>query len=171
LKRNRHDRIKNRFKEIVELLSGGMNIAEAVIPKTTATSAPQLLHQFLMHGPIQINLAVEDLLSEQMLRTALEQCGNYQVGAVYRKGGQAYLKSKLIGFNRAAKGMPYLMLTDLDRRPCATHLIEEWFDCETEDYGARRHPNLVFLIAVREKQHSPSLHRASSVLGGFIPKL
>jgi hypothetical protein len=104
-----------------------------------------------MHGPIPINLAVEDRLSEQMLRTLLQQCGSaYEVGAVYRKGGHSYLKSKLFGFNRAAKGMPYLMLTDLDRRPCATILIEEWFGCEMKDYATRRHHNLLFFIAVRE---------------------
>lgn len=104
-----------------------------------------------MHGPISVNLAVEDELSEQMLRTLLEQCGSaYEVRAVYRKGGYGYLKSKLSGFNQAAKGMPYLMLTDLDLRPCATDLIEEWFSCPVRDYAKHRNHNLLFFIAVRE---------------------
>lgn len=104
-----------------------------------------------MNGPIPINLVVEDELSEQMLRTLLERCGNaFEVGAVYGNGGYGYLKSKLSGFNQAAKGMPYLMLTDLDSRPCATQLIEDWFCCKAEDYSKRRNHNLLFFIAVRE---------------------
>lgn len=104
-----------------------------------------------MNGSIPVNLAVEDELSEQMLRTLLERCGiAYDVGAVYRKGGYGYLKSKLSGFNQAAKGMPYFMLTDLDSRTCATELIEEWFCCALRDYANYRNHNLLFFIAVRE---------------------
>lgn len=104
-----------------------------------------------MHSPIPINLAVEDELSEQMLRTLLEHSGRkFEVAAVYRKGGFNYLKSKLSGFNLAAQGMPYLMLTDLDARPCATDLIEDWFGCEVKEYAARCHHNFLFFIAVRE---------------------
>lgn len=104
-----------------------------------------------MNGPIPINLVVEDELSEQMLRTLLERCGNaYEVGTVYGNGGYGYLKSKLSSFNQAAKGMPYLMLTDLDTRPCATQLIEDWFGCKVKDYSKRRNHNLLFFIAVRE---------------------
>ena len=45
-----------------------------------------------MNGPIPINLVVEDELSEQMLRTLLERCGNaYEVGTVYGHGGSGYL--------------------------------------------------------------------------------
>jgi len=104
-----------------------------------------------MCDSIPINLAVEDVLSEQMLRAILKQCGrDYEVGAVYRKNGCGYLKAKLSGFNNAAKGMPYLMLTDLDSRPCATDLIETWFGCDLKDYAKRRNHNLLFFIAVRE---------------------
>ena len=104
-----------------------------------------------MCDSIPINLAVEDVLSEQMLRVILKQSGrNYEVGAVYGKKGFGYLKAKLSGFNNAAKGMPYLMLTDLDNRPCATNLIETWFGCDLKDYAKRRTHNLLFFIAVRE---------------------
>ena len=104
-----------------------------------------------MSNSIPINLAVEDVLSEQMLRAILKQCGrDYEVGAVYGKKGFGYLKAKLAGFNNAAKGMPYLMLTDLDSRPCATSLIETWFGCDLEDYAKRRSHNLLFFVAVRE---------------------
>jgi hypothetical protein len=101
--------------------------------------------------PVPINLAVEDVLSEQVLRALLQQCGrDYEVGAVYRKGGFGYLRTKLAGFNNAAKGMPYLILTDLDSRPCPTDLIETWFGCELKNYSRRRNHNLLFFIAVRE---------------------
>jgi hypothetical protein len=93
---------------------------------------------------IPINLAVEDLLSEVVLRTILHQSKRpYQVGVCYCKRGYGYLKKTIQGFNNAAKGTPYLVLTDLDRAECPLRLIEEWLPCP-------KHPNLLFRIAVRE---------------------
>lgn len=104
-----------------------------------------------MANDTPINLAVEDELGEQMLRVLLAQSGrDFPIGAVYGKQGNSYLKKTLPAFNNAAKGMSYLVFTDLDARPCAAFLIEDWFNCPIADYPKRRAANLLFRIAVRE---------------------
>ncbi len=98
-----------------------------------------------------INLVVEDQLGEQMLRVLLAQSGrSFPIGAVYGKQGNNYLKRTLLAFNNAAKGMAYFVFTDLDDRPCATVLIEDWFNCSIANYPERCTANLLFRIAVRE---------------------
>lgn len=104
-----------------------------------------------MAGEIPITLAVEDELSEHLLRALLAQTNrDYLVGAVYGKRGNNFLKQKLSAFNNAAKGSACFCLTDLDSHPCAPALIEEWFGCGISEYDKRRHPNLIFRVAVRE---------------------
>ena len=104
-----------------------------------------------MCNSISINLAVEDDLSEHFLRTLLDQCGrSYEVGAVFGKQGYGFLKNKLRGFNNAANHQPYILLTDLDRRPCATELIQDLFKCSVADYPSRKGRNLLLFIAFRE---------------------
>jgi len=56
---------------------------------------------------------------------------------------QRRTKKNISGFNVAARGIPYLVLTDLDRSECAPAKIREWL-------SAPVHPNLLFRIAVRE---------------------
>jgi hypothetical protein len=41
----------------------------------------------------------------------------------HSSSGFGYIKSKIKDFNRAAKGMPFLVLTDLDKEECAPKLI------------------------------------------------
>jgi hypothetical protein len=98
-----------------------------------------------------INLAVEDELGEQMIRVLLAQSGRaFPIGAVYGKRGNSYLKKTLPAFNNAARGMAYFVFTDLDNKPCATFMIEDWFNCPATVYPKRRNANLLFRIAVRE---------------------
>ncbi len=98
-----------------------------------------------------VNLAVEDELGEQMLRVLLNQSGRvFHIGTVRGKQGSGFLKKSLNAFNNAAKGTAYIVFTDLDDRPCAPFLIEEWFNCSMARYATRRHTNLLFRIAVRE---------------------
>jgi hypothetical protein len=104
-----------------------------------------------MASGIPINLVVEDELGEQMLRALLAQSGrDFQIGVVRGKQGGGYLKKHLTAFNNAAKGMAYFIFTDLDDKPCASVLIEDWFNCSVVDYPKYRTPNLFFRIAVRE---------------------
>jgi hypothetical protein len=98
-------------------------------------------------------LVVEDELSEHLLRTLLRQTGrDFVVGAVYGKQGSDYIKRNIRAFNRSAAGLPYIILSDLDRVGCPPELIQQWFDCGMMDYSERCHQNLVFRIAVRESE-------------------
>ena len=93
---------------------------------------------------ISINLVYEDTLSGAVLRKLLSNSGrNYLEGYSYLSAGYGWIKKKVGGLNSAARGMPYLILTDLDRYECPPALLEDW--------GIeKRHPNLLFSIAVRE---------------------
>jgi hypothetical protein len=104
-----------------------------------------------MAGEMPISLAVEDELSEHVLRAILVQTGReFLVETVYGKKGADYLRLKLRAFNMAAKGSAFLVLTDLDKHNCVPDLIEKWFDCQSNEFSQRCHANLVFRVAVRE---------------------
>jgi hypothetical protein len=97
-----------------------------------------------MSQPVPVHIAVEDLLSEATARRLLACCRpGVAVGSVFGKTGFGYLKQKAPGFNNAAKGTPFLLLTDLDTGPCPSALIAEWL-------GGPRNHNLLFRVAVRE---------------------
>lgn len=97
-----------------------------------------------MMSQILINLAVEDELSEAVLRRILVHTDRpFYVCTCYRKGGYDYLKRSISGFNKAARFIPYLVLTDLDQAQCPPVLIREWLNHP-------KHPNLLFRVAVRE---------------------
>jgi hypothetical protein len=93
---------------------------------------------------IYMNLVFEDALSGAVARKILAGSRQrYSVGVPYNAGGFGWIKQRIGGFNKAAKGMPYFVLTDLDTSECPPVLIREWL-------VAPRHPNLMFRVAVRE---------------------
>jgi hypothetical protein len=93
---------------------------------------------------IPVNLATEDELSESVLRRLLAHADKgYSVGAAYGRRGFGYLRRTITGWNRAARFVPWVVLTDLDRGTCPAALIDEWL---TEP----KHPNLLLRVAVRE---------------------
>jgi len=96
-------------------------------------------------SPIPVHLAVEDDLSESIVRRLLDDTSrDYCIGTVFGRGGFGYLKNRANNWNAAAAaGTPILLLTDLDQRPCPSELIESWLDSEP-------HANLMFRVAVRE---------------------
>lgn len=99
-----------------------------------------------MPAPIPIDLVVEDLLSESVVRRLLDDEGTaYAVGTCYRPGGYGYIKKRIGAFNQAAQYRPFLVLTDLDadKAGCAPDLIRLWL-------SEAPHPNLIFRVAVRE---------------------
>ena len=97
-----------------------------------------------MNDVIPINLAVEDNLSEELLKCLLRQSGKtFAIGTCYGRSGFGYLKKTINGFNNAAKGTPFFVLTDLDSCECAPALIDDWLN-------AAKHKNLIFRVAVRE---------------------
>jgi len=106
-----------------------------------------------MNNIIGIDLVVEDDLSETVLRNILKKsCRPFQVTACYGKKGAPYIKEKINGFNNAAKGYPYLVITDLDKTECAPLLINEWLPYP-------KHNNLIFRIAIREVESWLLAHR------------
>ena len=102
---------------------------------------------------IPISLAVEDELSEAVLKVILNQSKRlYSIGTCYKKHGFGYLKSKIKSFNAAAKFVPFAVLTDLDRTECPPLLVKEWLDFP-------KHGNLIFRIAVRQVESWLMAHR------------
>jgi hypothetical protein len=97
-----------------------------------------------MKPPIPIYLAVEDELSEWVARRALAtQSPRFAVGPVFQRGGYGYLKKQAAAFNNAAKGCPFLVLTDLDEYACPPELIAEWLTVPKQRHFLLR-------VAVRE---------------------
>lgn len=98
-----------------------------------------------MSDSILIRLAVEDALSEAILRRVLaERPVQYVIGAVYGKGGAGYLKKQTRAFNSAAHVYPFVLLTDLDDHECPPGLVTEWLA------GRPRNGMFLFRVAVRE---------------------
>lgn len=92
---------------------------------------------------IPVNLATEDELSEVTLLRVLAKINRYSIGTAYRRGGFGYLRRNVQGWNSAAKGIPFIVFTDLDTGECPPRLINDWLQVE-------KHPNLLFRVAVRE---------------------
>jgi hypothetical protein len=78
--------------------------------------------------PMYISMAVEDLLSERILRRLLrDSCRPYAVCACHGHRGKSYLRQVIPGLNHAAQGVPFLVLTDLDTdHECAPALVNDW---------------------------------------------
>lgn len=120
--------------------------------------------------PIPISLVVEDELSEavarKLLRTGVQ---SYAVSVVHNRGGYGYIKRNIRGFNNAAKGTPWLILTDLDAKECPPSMIDSWFG------PASLEPNLLFRVAVREVEAWLLAHRSAfaefvGVREGLVPR-
>jgi hypothetical protein len=104
-------------------------------------------------NPIPVNLAVEDALSEAVVRSLLLQSGQtFAVGAVYGGRGFGDLKRMTSGFNQAARGTPFILLTDLDRAECPPSMMQDWLK-------PSKHPNFIFRVAVREVESWLMAHR------------
>ena len=97
-----------------------------------------------MMTSVWINLAVEDELSEAVLRRILlDSSRNFHVNTCYGKKGKDYLKKYISAFYNASKGFPYIVFVDLDRWDCPPLLKLDWFKKPL-------HSNLLFRIAVHE---------------------
>jgi hypothetical protein len=91
-------------------------------------------------------IATEDALSEALAESLLHGIGGHSVARTLRRNGFGYLKRQIQKFDQiAAKVMPVLLVTDLDRATCAPGLIASWLP---------RGPNarLLFRVAVRETE-------------------
>ena len=93
--------------------------------------------------PMVANYAVEDGLSESVIRRCFEHT-KIESGAVLGREGYGYLKRIAPALNLASRGVPYVMLTDLDDGACAPELVRSWMG------SAPIHPNFLLRVAVRE---------------------
>ena len=92
---------------------------------------------------IYFEIVVEDRLSENILRKAVQHCGS-NVGNCYKKNGCAYIDGKIRAFNNASKYSPFIVIRDLDKYDCAPMLIKTLI--------ANKNNNLILRIAVRESE-------------------
>lgn len=118
-------------------------------------------------NPIPVNLATEDELSEAVLIRLLTFVGRYAIGTPYRRGGYGYLRRTIHGWNQAAGGVPFIVLTDLDRCECPAALKGDWLKKPL-------HPNLLFRVAVREVEawllaDAANLAAFLGISGKFVP--
>src|SRR5579859_304811 len=99
-----------------------------------------------MTGPIPINLAFEDALIESLIKKIFEILPiQYATRTIYNRGGNGYLRRTINGLNLAARGIPFLVVTDLDDRECPQALISDWLT-------SPKHHNLLIRVAVREAE-------------------
>jgi hypothetical protein len=99
-----------------------------------------------MTPQIPLNLAVEDALTESLFSKILEGLPDaYAIRTIYNRGGHGYLRQNINGFNNAAKGIPFLIGTDLDTYECPPALIVDWL-------LRPKHHNLLVRVAVREAE-------------------
>jgi hypothetical protein len=93
---------------------------------------------------IPVSLVVEDVLTEAVMRRLLAEAPNeYDIFQVLGKVGSSYIRTKFSSFNQAAKGIPIIVVIDLNSTPCPPELKDE-----LAPRGLST--NLLLLIAVRE---------------------
>jgi hypothetical protein len=99
-----------------------------------------------MNGPTPVNIAVEDALTESLLIKVLSVIPNrYATNTIYNRGGNGYLRRNVNAFNLAARGIPFLIGTDLDRYDCPLALLQDWL-------VQPKHHNLLLRVAVHEAE-------------------
>ena len=91
-------------------------------------------------------MAVEDSLTESLFAKILATIPTaYATRTIYNRGGYGYLRQNINGFNNAARGIPFLIGTDLDTHECPASLIQQWLT-------RPKHVNLLIRVAVREAE-------------------
>ncbi|MCP5052212.1 MAG: DUF4276 family protein [bacterium] len=92
---------------------------------------------------ISIFVFVEDNLSDTVVRELLRKSPNsFNITGSVTNGCDK-IKKKIKSINESAKGMPFMVLVDLDSEECAPTRIYTWLP-------KPKHPNLIFRVAVRE---------------------
>lgn len=92
-------------------------------------------------------LAVEDELTEFLARKIIQQSQLNDIEIrVLGKQGNGSLRSNISNYMKMAAHQVVVLITDLDRVPCAPLLVKNWTD-------GRNLPNkLVFRVAIREAE-------------------
>lgn len=116
--------------------------------------------------PVSLTIVYEDLIHEALIKKTTSIFGDkFKIMRNYNERGNSQLKLKIKAFNHAAKAIPHLVLTDLDRVPCPLELIKTWLPQGTAS-------NMIFRVAVREAEAWILAHREaiSTFLGVPINK-
>ncbi|MEK7722283.1 MAG: hypothetical protein AAB359_07830 [Elusimicrobiota bacterium] len=90
---------------------------------------------------VVISAAVEGLVDEAVAKRLITEVGAIP-GTIYGKNGKAALRSRIVGYNKAAAYAPWFILVDLDHEDCAPNLRRNWLPTLS--------PHLCFRIAIRE---------------------
>ena len=94
---------------------------------------------------VLVSFLVEDMLCETLARKLLTVSNSeLSPGVCYMANGYGYIKKKLIGFNKAASGIPLFVLYDLVGN-CPVIQLKKWLPY-------KRNPNLIFRIAIKESE-------------------
>lgn len=89
-------------------------------------------------------LAVEDELSAAVMRKLIQTTGrNFVITRTINARGCGKLKADMKKYKSASNVIPHAVLTDLDRYPCPSALLEDW-------KATALPPGLLLRIAVRE---------------------
>jgi hypothetical protein len=92
--------------------------------------------------PVVISAAVEGIVDEAVVRRLIASAGGWP-GPVYGKNGKPALRTRINGFNNAARHARWMVLVDLNgEQDCAPPLRESWLPAPA--------PLLCFRVAVRQ---------------------
>ena len=93
---------------------------------------------------VPVHLAVEDALSEAVLRTILRQSGQrFAIGTCYQRGGFGYLKEDNRGIQPSGEGHAIFRPDGSRSVSMPASMIADWL-------RVPKHSNLLFRIAVRQ---------------------
>lgn len=91
-----------------------------------------------------IAVIVEDELSGAVMRKLIAATGrDFVIDRMINARGHGQIKSGIEKFRTSSYVLPHVVLTDLDRNPCAPFLLEKWGATDLP-------PQFLFRIAVRE---------------------
>ena len=75
--------------------------------------------------PVFLKIAVEGSLDEAVVRRLASEAG-LALDEVHGKNGKGRIEQRLLGYNKAARYTPWLVLVDLDAEECAPSLRSRW---------------------------------------------
>lgn len=94
--------------------------------------------------PIYVYIVIEDDLSESVVQKIISRSSKpFDIAVVYGRQGNSWIETRISRFNYYAKGVPVIILTDLDHEDCPPKLKNDWLGQNTEH-------KLLFAVAVEE---------------------